>query len=381
VGRTTADPAVGSVARRTVLCLSEDPEVRTRLVSTCRGTGAATTTDLTDAATWWGAALVLLDDREAGRVGHLPRRDGVVLVHAGSVDEDPGPVVWRRAVAVGAEHVVVLPAGLRWLAERVRRAARRRGRCVGVVGARGGAGATSAAIALASTAAALGHRVLLLDADPLGGGVDVALGAEDLPGLRWPDLHDLRGPLPPGGLAASLPVADGVPVLSHGRDAAAVEPDAVRAVVEAALDENELLVVDLPRAGDETALAAVAAADALVCVCPAEVRAGAAAPAVLQRWTFGAPVHLLVRGPSPGGLRPQDAAAAVRAGLTLLDAGGSSTRPGITLDRVDVVRAEPGLAAALERGESFASSARSPLRRWATTWLAELLDGGAREVA
>lgn len=370
-----------------MLCISDDPDLRADLLVLCQEVGARATTAAPELTTWTSAVLVLLDDRCVARVQHLPRRDGVVLVHAAVTGDEPGPAVWRRAVAARAAHVAVLPTARGWLGAAVRQAGRPRARCVATVGARGGGGASSTAVALATTAAAAGRRVLLLDADPMGGGLDLALGAEELPGMRWSDLRDLRGPLPPGGLAASLPVADGVAVLSHGREATTVASDVVGVVMQAALDEHDLVVVDLPRAGDEGAGAAASAADALVCVCPAEVRAGAGAPAVLRRWAMGAQLHLLVRGPSPGGLRAADAAEAVRAGCALVGgwpsvrSGAAAGAVGAELHRVDLVRAEPGLAAALERGEPFASGARSPLRRWAAGWLADFMPGGARAAA
>ena len=33
-----------------------------------------------------------------------------------------------------------------------------------------------------------GERVMLVDCDALGGGLDLLLGAEEVQGLRWPDL-------------------------------------------------------------------------------------------------------------------------------------------------------------------------------------------------
>lgn len=356
-----------------VLCLSDDPDLRAHLVALGREVGAVVeaVTTAPSVAGWREAAMVLLDADAVPLVRHLPRRDGLVLVHRDPDGDEPGPEVWRGAVAAGAEQVVVLPVARPWLAAALGSAGRPKGRCVVTVGARGGAGATTVAVALATTAVAAGHRVLLLDADPLGGGIDLALGAEELPGMRWPDLHDLSAPVPPGGLAAALPVADGVVLLSHGRTGPPVGAAAVRAVLQAALDEHDLVVVDLPRSGDAGSQAAAALADVVVCVCPAEVRAGAAAPSVLQGLATAAPVHLLVRGPAPGGLRPVDAAAAVRAGSSVGD----------PVARVDVVRAEPGLPAALERGEAFAVSARSPLRRWAAGWLADLMTGGGRGAA
>ncbi|MFC3689579.1 septum site-determining protein Ssd [Aquipuribacter hungaricus] len=368
-------PAGRTARAGSVLCLVSDPDLRARLLTACRD--VAVTPDVRagvpTAGLWCAASLVLLDAATASRVGGLPRRAGVVLVQPDAGGGEPDEQAWRLAVAAGAEHVVVLPDGAGWLAEALVRAVRPRGRCVGVVGARGGAGSTATAVALATAAAASGRRVLLVDADPLGGGLDLAMGAEELPGVRWHDLHDVRAPLPAGGLAVALPVADEVAVLSYGRGQAVVLPGAARAVVRAGLDEHDLVVLDLPRAGDEAALAASGEADVLLCVCPSELRAAAAAPAVLRRWGAVAEHHLLVRGPAPGGLREADTATAVRAGLDLLATGGPA--PSV-LARVDVVRAEPGLAAAMERGEAFGVAARSPLRRWARRWVADELPGG-----
>ncbi len=402
-----------------MLCLGGDPDLRAAMAAACTEAGvrADAVTGRPALTTWACASAVLVPATEPDLVVDLPRRAGVVLVHhdpRGLADE-PGPDVWRAAVAVGAEQVVVLPLAREWLVQAVRRACRPTGSCVAVVGARGGAGATTVSVALATVAAAAGHRVLLVDADPLGGGTDLALGAEDLPGLRWPDLRDVSAPLPPGGLAASLPVADGVAVLSHGRGVTRVDPAAARAVLRSGVDEHDLVVVDLPRAGDDAAQAMAVAADVLLCVCPTEVRAVAAAPAVLGGWPGAPSTHLLLRGPAPGGLRPADAAAAVEAGMAALvreggrpatserpgglERPGGSGRPGgagprvvgggrgsgreagARLSRVDVCRPEPGLAAALERGEPFAVGARSPLRRWAAAWLEDRLGGSGRAVA
>ena len=58
------------------------------------------------------------------------------------------------------------------------------GLIVGVTGARGGAGASILASMLALTAARQGLRPLLVDGDPLGGGLDLMLGLEQADGLR-----------------------------------------------------------------------------------------------------------------------------------------------------------------------------------------------------
>ena len=88
---------------------------------------------------------------------------------------------------------------------------------IGLIGGRGGAGASVIAAALARAAVDARYECVLVDADPLGGGADLLLGAEDEPGLRWPDLSAARGRLAPGVLLAGLPVIDGVHVVSWDR--------------------------------------------------------------------------------------------------------------------------------------------------------------------
>ena len=46
---------------------------------------------------------------------------------------------------------------------------------------------------------------MLVDCDPLGGGLDLVLGAEDLGGLRWPGLDVGGGRVPATALHAALP--------------------------------------------------------------------------------------------------------------------------------------------------------------------------------
>ena len=88
---------------------------------------------------WVDAALVVVGDDQAFAVARaaLPRRPGVVLV--GTDTNDPG--VWRRAVAIGAEHVIFLPEARDWLMERMsrREGSARAALVVAVLGGRGGA--------------------------------------------------------------------------------------------------------------------------------------------------------------------------------------------------------------------------------------------------
>lgn len=280
----------------------------------------------------------------AGRPG------GACRLAVVAADGDDLGATWPAALAVGAE-VVTGPGGgdlAGWLRGAVAGAAG----AVGVVGGRGGAGASTAAVALARAAASVSGGSVLVDADPLGGGLDLALGAEAQAGLRWPDLREAPG-VPAAGLVAALPVTDGVAVVSHGRDrgGGGRAPDAAvtAALLDACLAAGRPVVVDLPRRGDPPTHAALSRCALLVVVVPAEVRACAAAAALLDEWgATVADVRLLVRGPAPAGLTAEDVAAAVG------------------IPSFAEVRPEPGLAAALDRGERVAASARSPLRAWAT---------------
>jgi secretion/DNA translocation related CpaE-like protein len=188
----------------------------------------------------------------------------------------------------------------------------------------------------------------LVDLDPLGGGLDLPLGAEDLPGLRWDDLASARGRLQPGLLTTGLPQAYGVRLVTWSRQGLArVGVEAVTAVLDAARRESGLVVVDLARNLEEPAARhVVQATTELLLVVPAEVRATAAAGRLLDVLEpLCGRIRLVVRGPAPTGL----SAEAVADALVLPLAGQ--------------VRPEPGLAAALDRGLAPPLRPRGPLAR------------------
>lgn len=298
---------------------------------------------------WPTAPLVLLGADVAGAGGQGPpaglvRRPGVVLV----AQHEGDPAVWQRAVEVGAEHVALLPDGEAWVVARLAEAAEGSGPAaplVAVLGGRGGAGATTLASALALSARPRGLAPVLVDADALGGGVDMVFGGELSPGIRWSDLAGSRGRLPGRALLDALPVLHGVPVLAFDRDRArAPQSDVAQAALAAVRRAADLVVVDTPRSFDEPATAVLSTAAVALLVVPAEVRATAAAARVAARAAeLCADLRLVVRGPSPGGLAPADVVRAL--GLPL---AGS-------------VRPEPGLEGCLERGEPPSLRARSPL--------------------
>ncbi|MGO2542597.1 MAG: septum site-determining protein Ssd, partial [Specibacter sp.] len=98
--------------------------------------------------------------------------------------------MWQQAELLGADRVAILPDSAPWLANYLsclRNPASGAG-VVGIVGGCGGAGASTLAVLVAAEAARRGTRTLLVDGDPWGGGLCAALSAEDVPGLRWPEL-------------------------------------------------------------------------------------------------------------------------------------------------------------------------------------------------
>src|SRR5262249_29717036 len=135
-----------------------------------------------------------------------------------------------------------------------------RGRVFAVLGGRGGAGASVLATALAVTARRRGLDALLIDADPLGGGVELVLGWGGMQGLRWSDLADARGRISPPALVGALPNQalsnqGSLAVLSFDRsELDGVSPHAMAAAIDAGRRARDLVVIDLPRRFDESAL-------------------------------------------------------------------------------------------------------------------------------
>ncbi|MEV0267637.1 MAG: septum site-determining protein minD [Hamadaea sp.] len=333
------------------------------------------------------APLVLLGAEIAGRARRLPRRTGVIVVGRGDRPQDLLPV----AEELSAEFVACLPAAQEWLLSRLAETAaatERQGRIVGVVGGRGGAGASTLAAALAVTGVRTGLSTLLVDADPLGGGIDLTLGWEDVAGLRWPALAGASGRIDPGLLRRALPGRGTLAVLSWTRaegwvgeltaglggertgpegwgsdvlatrewtlaDAWAprsapmpVDPaaEAMRAALDAGRRQADLVVLDLPRYADSAAEAGMAAAYRIFVVVPAELRATAAALAVVRRLReYCDDLRLVVRGPAPGGLRADEIAGALDVPLA------------------EVLTPETEVARDLEKGSAPAGNGRGEL--------------------
>ena len=283
--------------------------------------------------TWSAAAAVVLDEASADRCGQavLPRRAHVSVLTAA----EPVTATWAAAITVGAQHVLRLPEQehelIRELAEAAESARDegQRGEVVAVIGGCGGAGASSFAVALAQAAT----NVLLVDLDPWGGGIDLLVGGETTPGLRWPDLALQGGRLNWSAVRDALPRHRGISLLSGTRRGYELDAGPVDAVVEAGRRGGVTVVCDLPRRLTDATHAALDAADLVVVVSPCDVRACAATAAMAPVLATTNPnLGLVVRGPSPGGLRAAEVAEIT--GLPLLAS----------------MKAQPQLAEQLEHG-------------------------------
>lgn len=339
-----------------ILALVGEPAIRDDVdrVAAAAGLPVVHASDPSSRKVWTAAAAVLLDVAAARRCAHraLPRRGRVVLL----VQSEPRADDFQAAIAVGAQHVITLPghegelmAELSDAAETSRDAGRR-GPVVGVIAGRGGAGASVFATALAQTS----HDALLVDADPWGGGIDLVLGSEGQTGLRWPDLAMQGGRLSYPALREALPQRHGVSVLSGSRVGSDIDAAPLGAVIDAGSRGGATVICDLPRRSTSAVETVLDAADLVVVMAPADVRSCAAAAAIVP-WVSAVNPNagVVVRGPSPGGLRSVDVAKIV--GLPLLAA----------------MRAQPGVADALERG-GLRLRPRSPLATAARRVLAVL---------
>ena len=312
-----------------------------------------TVANIREAAPFWDTAAVVLLGSD---IRELPPRGRSPAVLVGLTGD--GDSLWHLGAAIGAERVAVLPGAAAWLAEYLSRSRTPEsgGLVLGIVGGCGGAGASTAAVWLAHAAAREGLRVLLVDGDPWGGGLELALAAEETPGLRWPDLADASGTIDPRQLADSLPLAGGFPFLSwpgNKERHSGVEHAVVAGVLDAARRGFELVLVDIGR-GREALRTFAWDCDRMIVVAPALLRAAVATARLLQDLP-AVETALVVRGKSGAALDAELIAESV--GLPL-----AGIMP-------DVRRA----AAATELGRLLDTGRQRNVRRFAST----VLDFGA----
>ena len=272
---------------------------------------------------WASAPLVLVGADLATSLsdGRTSRRSGVVLLGTASASEgEPTGELWREAVSIGAEHVVQLPDGGTWLIRRLSESAdgpSRGGFVTAVTSATGGCGVSTLAVSLALASQPLSGRVLLIDGDPDGGGLDLVLGAEESSGVRWADLAAAEGRLSSATLDYALPHPEGIALLSHGREGAVrVSAEAFDSILAAGVRGYEQIFLDVPRSAWASAPSMLDCADRVILLVPGRVRGIAAAAAALPWITGVSPdVAVVVRAVSRG-VAPREVERAL--GLTKL---------------------------------------------------------------
>ena len=280
----TRDPVLVDAVQATALAL---------------GTGVVVATERDELRLLWpGAGVRLVAPDMVSRT--------LDLSHSGGQTWVVGPA-GNALLAASAELQVpalALPEASARLAEVLarRRDPDPRASVVAMVGGSGGVGTSSVAVAVAQVAARRGKRVAVVELADCGGGLDLILGLEASPGVRWSDLANASGEL--GPLEDQLVAGDGVSVLALGRES----PDhPTRAAFDAVLRclgrVHDMVVVD---AGDGRRLGWLGDAQPLVVVA-ANVRGVAAARMVAGQGEL-ARAQLLVRT-GPGSTLPAGAVA------------------------------------------------------------------------
>lgn len=262
------------------LLLSSDA----RLVEEVLRLGAATGVEFavhaqSTASAWSSAPLIFVGTDSLDIVSDQApvRRQGVMVVRrrARGDDLDIPASTWRAAVAIGAEHVVDLPDGERWLIDRLAEVSDESasgGPVISCVSGVGGAGASTLACMLAREAGGL-----LVDIDTYGAAVPVEGG------VRWPDLAATRGRVPASSLRGALPSVQGTYVLTGTPDARfAVPSDALISVLDAGSRGFACTFVDTPRGEAESTRTAWSRSDMVLVVIGPNPASAARLPAVIE---------------------------------------------------------------------------------------------------
>jgi secretion/DNA translocation related CpaE-like protein len=306
---------------------------------------------------WTGAPVVLVgeDCAPALAAASPPRRHRVHVLGRAPV----GDVLFRDALGLGAETVAGLPASETWLVELltdVGDGAAAPGVVIGVIGGSGGAGATVFAATLAQTATVAG-RTLLVDADPIGAGIDRVLGLESSDGIRWDSMLQTTGRLSSRSLREALPRSGQLSVLTWPTDRpASLQAFAMREVLSAGRRGFDVVVVDLPRHRDAVIDEAISRCDHVVLVSTLTVPGVSSAARVAHRLPELTPArHLVTRG-SRAGVSPESVSRLLR--MPLLAAMGD----------------QRGLDEAINLGAGPARSRRGTLARAARSAAESLLD-------
>lgn len=262
------------------LLVTADPHLLDDVIrlATAAGIEMSVRDELTSSA-WASAPLVLVGDDvlPAAMSRALPRRESVVVVRRSGepTDGDAPAATWRGAVALGAEHVAELPDANRWVIDRLAQAQddpSRGGPVISCTPAVGGAGASTMAALLAREA-----RGLLVDLDPFGAAIPVDGG------VRWPDLVDTHGRIPPSALRSALPSVHGVHVLTGpSAERFAIPAGPLTSVLEAGSRGFPCTLVDTPRSNGDASRIAWSRSDVVIVVVGPNPASAARAPALIE---------------------------------------------------------------------------------------------------
>lgn len=274
-GSASAGPAIGPGARPRVGWMGTEGPLRELVRDHVMAVGA----ELSDVVEGGTAVCVVADaDALVHRAGVLRPDRGTLLVVT-SHSEVPAPV-WPLALAAGARAVIPLPGGSEELLSSLADLARPRTASLqlGVVGGCGGAGASSFAARLAAAFRSRGP-VTLIDADPLGGGLDLLVEAPAAAGIRWSETADL-GPDDGEALRQGLPMVDEVRLLV-AQEGSGPDRSAVSRVLSALSPLGGTVVVDL---SSEMVPTAAEHLDQLLVVVPATDHAVRSTTRKLRAW-------------------------------------------------------------------------------------------------
>jgi secretion/DNA translocation related CpaE-like protein len=217
---------------------------------------------------------------------------------------------WQLALQFDAEHVEVLPNESDWLIEHVVPPIQSRAHVVLVTPAVGGAGASTVACALAAQYAAQGVKVCLIDADLRAGGLDVLMGCEQAPGMRWADIENLQGSVHGAELFDSLVVSHGIHVLAPKRGQFDSDTSQMLTIIETLASSCDVVLVDAPRVAEELIQSLVTLSDDVLLVMPTTVQASSLVTSVKERFAE-VRCGLVVRQVPGSGLTPIGVAQAV----------------------------------------------------------------------